>query len=99
MFFPVRKRRRFITTTEMPRFLQAVEYEENEYARHAVWLLLLMGVRLKELLRATWEHIDWDANTLFVGFTKNGDPLLAPLRQAAIERLPLGAAPAEHPTR
>lgn len=87
VFFPVRKRRRFVTTTEMPRFLQAVEYEESEYARHAVWLLLLMGVRLKELLRAKWEHIDWDANTLFVGFTKNGDPLLAPLSQSAIERL------------
>ena len=52
-----------------------------------MWLLLLTGVRLKELLRAKWEHIDWDATTLFIGFTKNGDPLLAPLSLAAIERL------------
>lgn len=87
VFFPVRRRRRFITRAEMPRFLQAVEYEENEFARHAVWLLLLTGVRLKELLRAKWEDIDLDVKTLFVGLTKNGEPLLVPLSDAAIDRL------------
>jgi integrase len=87
VFFPRLRRRRFITRAEMPRFLQAVEYEENEFARHAVWLLLLTGVRLKELLRAKWEDIDWDLKTLFVGLTKNGEPLLVPLSDAAIDRL------------
>jgi len=42
VFFPRRKRKRYITRAEMPRFLQAIEYEDNEHARHAVWLLLTL---------------------------------------------------------
>ena len=85
--FRERKRKRFITTAEMPRFIQALEQEENDYARHGIWLLLLMGVRCNELLKAKWVDIDWDMGTLFVGLTKNGEPLLAPLSDAAVERL------------
>jgi integrase len=40
-----------------------------------------------ELLNAKWTDIDWDMGTLFVGLTKNGEPLLAPLSDAAIARL------------
>jgi integrase len=85
--FPERSRRRFITTVEMPRFLQALEQEDNDYARRGIWLLLLMGLRCKELLKAKWEDIDWDMGTLFIGLTKNGEPLLAPISDAAMERL------------
>jgi integrase len=85
--FPQRKRKRFITTVEMPHFLQALEQEENDYARHGIWLLLLTGLRSTELLNAKWEHIDWDMGTLFIGLTKNGEPLLAPLSDAAMARL------------
>lgn len=85
--FRERKRKRFITTMEMPRFIQALEQEDNDYARHGIWLLLLMGVRSNELLKAKWVDIDWDMGTLFIGLTKNGEPLLAPLSEAAIERL------------
>ena len=81
-----RKRMRFITTMEMPRFIQALEQEENEYARHGIWLLLLMGVRSNELLKAKWVDIDWDIGTLFIGLTKNGEPLLAPISEAAMGR-------------
>jgi integrase len=85
--FPERKRRRFITTVEMPRFLQALEQEDSEYARHGLWLLLFTGLRSTELLKAKWGDIDWDSGTLFIGLTKNGDPLLAPLSDPAIARL------------
>ena len=85
--FPERTRKRFVTTVEMPRLLQALELEDNDYARHGIWLLLLMGLRSKELLKAKWEDIDWDMGTLFIGLTKNGDPLLAPISDAAMERL------------
>jgi integrase len=33
--FPERKRRRFLTTVEMPQFIAALEAEDSEYARHA----------------------------------------------------------------
>lgn len=85
--FPKRKRRRFLTTAEMPRFIHALEQEDNEYAKHALWLLLLTGLRMRELLKAKWADIDWDAGTLFVGLTKNGEPLLAPLSDEALARL------------
>ena len=38
---------------------------------------MLMGLRSNELLKAKWEDIDWDMGTLFIGLTKNGEPLLA----------------------
>jgi integrase len=85
--FPERTRKRFVTTVEMPRLLQALEQEDNDYARHGIWLLLLMGLRSKELLKAKWEDIDWEMGTLFIGLTKNGEPLLAPISDAAMDRL------------
>jgi integrase len=87
--FPSRRRRRFVTTVEMPRLLTALEQEDNEFARHAIWLLLLIGLRKNELLRAKWKDVDWDFQTLFIGLTKNGEPVLAPLSNAAIDRLRL----------
>ncbi len=45
--FPEQKRKRFVTTAEMPRLVQALEDEHNEYARHALWLLLLVGLRVE----------------------------------------------------
>jgi integrase len=85
--FPERTRKRFITTVEMPRFIQALEQDENDYARHGIWLLLLMGLRSNELLKAKWEDVDWDMGTLFIGLTKNGEPLLTPISEAAMDRL------------
>lgn len=89
--FPERKRRRFITTVEMPRFVRALEEENSEYARHGLWMLLLTGLRIAELLKAKWTDIDWENGTLFIGLTKNGDPLRAPLSDAAITRVKLTA--------
>jgi len=66
---------------------KAIDAEDNEFARHAIWLLLLTGVRRTELLKAKWSDIDWDLRTLYVGQTKNGEPVLAPLSNAAITQL------------
>ncbi len=95
--FRERKRKRFITTMEMPRFIQALEQEENEYARHGIWLLLLMGLRSNEVLKAKWVDVDWDRGTLFIGLTKNGEPLLAPISDAAMGRLKMVPRIANNP--
>jgi len=71
----------------MPHFVRGLEAEDNDYARHGLWLLLLLGLRSKELLNAKWSDIDWEMGTLFIGLTKNGEPLLAPLSDAALARL------------
>ena len=85
--YPERKRQRFITTVEMPCFIRALAADDDEYARHGLWLLLLLGLRSKELLNAKWTDIDWNMGTLFVGLTKNGEPLLAPLSDVALAHL------------
>jgi integrase len=85
--FPVHRRRRFVTPAEMPILAAAIDDDPNEFASHALWLLLLTGVRRSEILAAKWVDIDWDNKTLYVGKTKNGEPVLAPLSRAAIARL------------
>lgn len=87
--FPSIVRKRYVKPAEMPSLLASLEAEENEYGRHAIWLLLLSGLRVNELLRAKWSDIDWDNRTLQIGITKNGEPLLAPLSDAALDRLRL----------
>jgi integrase len=50
--FPGVKRRRFVTPDELPRLSKAIEQEFDDYIQHAVWLLLLTGLRRGELLNA-----------------------------------------------
>ena len=85
--FPETKRRRFVTPDELPQLSKAIDQEADEYVRHAVWLLLLTGLRRGELLNAKWSDIDWKQRTLSIPKTKNGEALLAPLSHAAISRL------------
>src|ERR1700730_17632876 len=85
--FPETKRRRFVTPDELPQLSKAIAQEFDEYVRHAIWLLLLTGLRRGELLNAKWSDIDWKQRTLSIPKTKNGEVLLAPLSHAAIARL------------
>jgi integrase len=85
--FPEHRRRRFVTPAEMPILATAINEDPNEFAAHALWLLLLTGIRRSEIFAAKWADIDWDGKTLYVGKTKNGEPVLAPLSRAAISRL------------
>ena len=61
--FPHRTRQRFVTTVEMPRLLAAIEAEDDEYGRHALWLLLLTVLRLNEVLKSKWSDIDCERGT------------------------------------
>jgi integrase len=85
--FPEHKRRRYVTPAEMPRLAAAIDDDPNEFAGHALWLLLLTGIRRNEILAAKWADVDWDNKTLFIGKTKNGEAVLTPLSRAAIARL------------
>jgi Phage integrase family len=85
--FPEKKRHRYVTLAEMPLLAAAIDEDPNEFAGHALWLLLLTGVRRSEILAAKWSDVDWDNGTLYIGETKNGDPVLTPLSRAAIARL------------
>ena len=39
------------------------------------------------LWNGAWADVDWDNKTLYIGKTKNGEPVLTPLSRAAIARL------------
>jgi integrase len=95
--FPEKRRRRYVTLAEMPLLAAAIDEDANEFAAHALWLLLLTGVRRSEILAAKWSDVDWDNGTLYIGETKNGDPVLAPLGRAAIARLNMIPRSADNP--
>ena len=85
--FAEHRRRRFVTPAEMPVLAAAINNDPNEFASHALWLLLLTGLRRNEILAAKWADVDWDNKTLYIGKTKNGESVLTPLSRAAIARL------------
>jgi|HubBroStandDraft_1064217.scaffolds.fasta_scaffold01793_15 integrase len=95
--FAEKKRRRYVTPAEMPSLVAAIDEDPNVFAGHALWLLLLTGVRRSEILNAKWSDVDWDNRTLYIGKTKNGDPVLAPLSRAAIARLNMISRPDDNP--
>src|SRR5260370_2554142 len=73
----------------MPRLAAAINDDPNEFAGHALCLLLLTGIRRNEIRAAKWADVDWDNKTLFIGKTKNDEPVLTPLSRAVIARLKL----------
>jgi integrase len=79
-----KSRDRWLTADELPRLAQAIDAEANVYARAAIWLYLLTGVRKSELLNLKWADIDWDRGELHLGDTKAGRPHFVPLSRAAL---------------
>jgi integrase len=85
--FKEHKRDRWVTADELPRLAEAINTEQNETARCALWLYLLTGARKSELLRAEWDHIDWTRAELRLPDTKAGRILYIPLSAPALELL------------
>jgi integrase len=81
--FKEKKRDRWVTPQELPRLAQAIDAEPNVYARMAVWIYLLTGVRKSELLAAKWADIDWQRQELRLGETKTGRVHYVPLSAPA----------------
>jgi integrase len=81
------KRDRWITPEELPRLAEAIDRDESPYARAALWLYLLTGVRKRELLRSRWDDIDWTRKELRIPETKAGRTHYVPLSEPAISLL------------
>ena len=62
----------------------AIDEEPNVYARSALWLYLLTGMRKQELLKAKWKDIDWERNELKLEQTKAGRVHYVPLSGPAL---------------
>lgn len=85
--YTVESRSRYLTTTEASRVLAAVATEGDPWCDF--WsLLLLTGVRLSTLRQMKWAELDLRSeSTWAVPTTKNGDPQLVPITDAATDIL------------
>jgi integrase len=64
------KRLRYLTEGQADRLIAS-------YAPHAQPIAIMLrwqGLRIGEALRADWVHVNWEANSIFVPETKNGEP-------------------------
>lgn len=85
--FRVKSRERFIQPGEMPHVLQALYDEPNQHLKDFIWLLLLTGARKTNTMMMRWEELNWEWKEWRIPDTKNGDALIVPLVDQAIEIL------------
>lgn len=89
--YPEPPRKRYLNTEELRRLGEALEVGlasqlETPYMVAAVRLLLLTGARVRELLDARWEWLDWDRRTIDLPDSKTGARSIF-LSQAAVDVL------------
>ena len=82
--FKETKRKVWLKPEELPMLVRAIDGEPNIYARAAVWLYLLTGLRKSELVNAKWDDIDWNRALLQLPETKAGEEQTVVLNAAAI---------------
>jgi len=88
--FPENRRERWVTGTELPRLLAAIDAEPDPYVRALFRLYLLTGARRRELLNAKWDDVDLKAGVLYVQRPKGRGkpkPRAVPLSSAALDVL------------
>lgn len=65
-------RERYLTKEELPRFLNALDEQEDRLSVAAIQLLLYTGCRRNEVLSMTWDQVLLDEGRIFLPMTKNG---------------------------
>ncbi|PIR38570.1 MAG: recombinase XerD [Alphaproteobacteria bacterium CG11_big_fil_rev_8_21_14_0_20_39_49] len=85
--FKEKSRERFLLPEEMPRFINALEMEENQTAKDVLYMLLYTGVRKTNALMMRWEQIDFVNYTWNIPETKNGDSQIVVLTLPAMKIL------------
>lgn len=65
-------RERYLSKDELPRFLKALEEEDDRLSVAAIRLLLFTGCRRNEVLSLRWNQIRQDEGRIFLPLTKNG---------------------------
>lgn len=82
-----KSRDRFVQKQEMPFLLKALDEIENTNARDFLLMLFMTGVRKKNLTEMRWQEIDMLRAEWRIPMTKNGEPVLIPLTQRAVNLL------------
>jgi integrase len=81
---PQNARERFLTAEETQRLRTAIDRSDNTQLQYVVPLLLLTGVRKRELLDSKWEHFDIERRTWRIPTTKAGKSRHVPLSAAVL---------------
>lgn len=87
-FAPEKERERFVQGGELPRFLAALEQEEQPW-RDYFTILLYVGYRRAAVAAMRWQDLDLDAGIWRVPGerAKNGDPIVLPVAGPALAAL------------
>jgi integrase len=71
--YPERGRERFLTSDELARLGDALrETKIDPSAAAAIRLLILTGARLREILDAQWQYVDFERGVIFLPDSKTG---------------------------
>jgi integrase len=72
--FKERSRERFLTPEELARLGDALagDLDIDPFAIAAIWLLILTGARLREILHTKWGEVDFERGIIFLPDSKTG---------------------------
>lgn len=79
---PSRCRR--LKSSELLKLMDEIQKSRNPFLKPIILLAIETGMRLSEILRAEWKHIDISKRTLLIPITKNGETRIIPLSKAAV---------------
>jgi len=82
-----RGRVRFLSDEERERLLIAANSSANPFLHPIVVLALSTGMRLGEIMRLTWDDVDFQRRSIVIQETKNGERRAAPLTGRAFDEL------------
>lgn len=85
--FKEKSRDRWLRKEELHRLLKVTGAEEDPFIRAAIPLLLLTGLRKRELLTARWSNVDLERGEIRLPRTKSGEPQTRLLAAPAVDLL------------
>jgi integrase len=94
-FFPMARRQRFLTESELARLGEALSFADKDgtesvFALAAIRLLILTGCRRDEILKCRWDWVDFERGLLNLPDSKTGakSVYLNPAAIEILQRLP-----------
>ncbi|MDR2778218.1 MAG: site-specific integrase [Rickettsiales bacterium] len=85
--FKEKSRDRFLQSSELKRFHEALAIEPNENFRNYVLLSLYCGQRRSNMLSLRWENVNFEEKHIYIPDTKTGEPQFLPLAREPLELL------------
>jgi integrase len=82
-----KSRDRFIQPNELPLLFNALEEDENEVAKDYFLMSLMTGARKSNVLAMRWEQVNWHQKQWRIPDTKNGESVIVPLIDQAMDIL------------